>query len=377
MRRTKADIFGLFQILISQRTKVMTMLRPQRGRPSRTAILAAVDEGVEELARIGGLPSPLENDAIWGDIWKEESHHSTAIEGNTLLLKQVQVLLDSGLITGSSTELREILEVQAYSEAARWVYEQAQPEGTWQPQGRISITEVREIHRQVVEPVWRHFPPEQLDEGEGPGSFRLHDVQAFSSGMNPPAFSEVPTRVSNWVERAAHEPVGQHVIENVAELHAQFEQIHPFRDGNGRTGRLILNLLLVRSGYPPAVILKQERNKYLTALRRADPVRRVGNLAMTMPEGDVAQRPDYGPLTELVARSVKRSIDRFLLPGLAGPHRMLQLSALARAGLTSIALRRAAERGRLVAQQRNGRWYSTRTAVDAYLASRTQGRRRG
>ena len=109
----------------------MTMTMPGRGRPSRAAVFSAVDDGVRELARVGGLPSPAENAAIWKDIWYEEAHHSTAIEGNTLLLKQVRVLLETGVVTGPARELREFLEVQAYGEAARWVYSQALAATEW------------------------------------------------------------------------------------------------------------------------------------------------------------------------------------------------------------------------------------------------------
>jgi len=356
----------------------MTMLMATRGRPSRIAILSAVDEGVRELERIGGLPTPSESASIWEGMWQEEAHHSTAIEGNTLLLKQVRVLLDTGVVTGPPKELKEILEVQAYADAARWTYEQALPHGDWQPERSISLTEIREIHRRVVEPVWLHFPPDDLLPGESPGSFRLHDIQPFQGGLRPPPFPEVPARIHDWTELACRDTAhGTHALEALAVLHALFEQIHPFIDGNGRVGRLLLNLLLVRHGYPPAIVLKQERTKYLRALQRADPVRRVGQLTMMMPEGDEPQRPDYGPLTEVVARAVKRSIDRFLLPGLAGPHRLLPLSALVRDDISAIGLRRAAERGRLVAENRDGRWYSTGRAVDEYLASRTQGRQRG
>ena len=56
----------------------------------------------------------------------------------------------------------------------------------------------------------------------------------------------------------------------MARLHNEYERIHPFRDGNGRTGRLVLNLILVRGGYPPAIIRKIDRGRYLKALRRAD-----------------------------------------------------------------------------------------------------------
>ena len=356
----------------------MTMMMPGRGRPSRAAVFAAVDDGVRELARIGGLPSPSENAAIWEGIWFEEAHHSTAIEGNTLLFKQVRTLLETGVVTGPPKDLREILEVQAYAEAARWVYTQALPDAEWRPDGSISLTELREIHRLVVEPVWRHFPPDDLLPGEGPGSFRLHDIQPFAGGLLPPVFTKVPHLVTDWVTAANRPPdPDRHPMQQLAELHARFEQIHPFRDGNGRTGRLLLNLLLVRHGYPPAVILKGQRTSYLQALGRADPVRHVGQLSMGMPEGDEPQRPDAGPLAELIARAVKTSIDRFLLPGLAGPHRLLPLSALATQNVTALGLRRAAEKGRLVAQLKEGRWYSTKQAVERYLASRRRGRARG
>jgi fido (protein-threonine AMPylation protein) len=354
----------------------MTMLMGRRGRPSRAAILAAVDEGVVELGRIGGLPSPIENASIWEGIWTEEAHHSTAIEGNTLLLKQVRVLLETGVVTGPPKELKEILEVQAYAEAARWTYAQALPGGDWQPDDRITLTELREIHRLVIEPVWRHFPPEELLPGEGPGSFRLHDIQPFAGGLRPPDFTAVPHLLTDWLA-AANSPVeGQHPLERLAEVHARFEQIHPFRDGNGRAGRLVLNLLLVRLGYPPAVILKKERDAYLRALQRADPARADIDLSAAS-TATARHGPEFGALSALVARAVKRSIDRFLLPGLAGPHRLLSLSALATDDLTALGLRRAAERGRLVAYLRDGRWYSTQAAVANYRASRTPGRRRG
>jgi hypothetical protein len=139
----------------------MVITKPARGQPSRKYILQQVDLGMADLARTGGLPTADENDEIWRDIWYEEAHHSTAIEGNTLVLKQVQVLLDEGRPVGNKV-LCEYLDVRGYANAARWVYGQAQAPEAWGRSGAISQAEVREIHRLAVGLVWDVCPPTDL-----------------------------------------------------------------------------------------------------------------------------------------------------------------------------------------------------------------------
>jgi Fic family protein len=319
-----------------------------------------VDQGLDDLWRVGGLPSATEANAIWRGIWHEETHNSTAIEGNTLALNQVRMLLEKGRAVGDK-ELREYLEVQAYADAAHWVYGQALGGDASRPDRLLTIAELRQMHRLVVEPVWAHFPPEDFHPDEGPGLYRQHNIASFPGGMQPPDVPAVPSMVDDWLGLVRRGPTkGQHLMEHLADVHARFERIHPFRDGNGRTGRLIVNLLLVRRSHPPAIIYNRERVKYIRALNRADR------------DGDI------GPLAELFARSVNESINRFLLPALAGPHRLVPLPALARAELAPTALRLAAERGRLRAQRQGARWYSTRQWVDDYLASRyRRGKRAG
>ena len=324
-----------------------------------------------DLANVGGLPHPAEDEEIWEGIWYEETHNSTAIEGNTLILKEVKTLLDEGRAVGDK-ELREYLEVQGYAEAAQWVYQQAHRAGLWSDQPLVSLAELREIHTRAVAPAWNHFPPADHDPKEGPGHFRRHDIAPFAGGMQPPPWPDVPAQMTDWLTRtdglkryamdwlidgmALSDP-SEHPVAHLADMHAAFERIHPFRDGNGRTGRLTLNLMLVRLGYPPAIIYKRDRPKYLRWLDRAD-------------------KGDASPLAELVARAVTHGIDRFLLPALAGPQRIIPLSALADEELSLIALRRAAERGRLRATRRSDQWYSTRKWVDEYKKSRRRGRRR-
>lgn len=328
----------------------------QRGRPSRQSILDDLDRAKAGLVEVGGLPKPEEAKAIWEGIWQEETHHSTAMEGNTMVLRQVRVLLEEGRAVGDK-ELKEYLEIQAYAGAAQWVYAQAVGADDWSGRDLINLTELRHIHELVVGPVWRFFPPSGHQPEEGPGSFRRHDVKPLASGHTPPPWPDIPALVDDWLKVASTLPAKEHPIVHLADLHARFERIHPFLDGNGRTGRLVLNLMLVRNGYPPAIIYRADRAKYLNALRRAD------------------RENDPLALVELLARAVKHSIDRFVLPGLAGPHRMVPLSALIRPGLSILALRRAAERGRLRALRKSDQWYSTKQWVEEYKRSRRRGPR--
>jgi len=305
--------------------------------------------------RLGGLPSPGEADGIWRGIWLEEAHHSTAIEGNTLVLKQVEQLLEEGRAVGNK-ELREYMEVRGYADAANWVYGQALDPGAWSSGELLSLTELRHIHRLALTPAWDVAPHPSAGHSERPGSFREHDIRPFPGGMRPPPWPEVSAMVTDWIsemQALGREDEGIEP-EALAKVHARFEQIHPFLDGNGRTGRLVLNLLLVRLGYPPAIILKRDRRRYLAALRSAD-------------------QGDHGPLAELLARAILDNLHKFVVPAVAGPSRLAPLPALASEQISANALRVAATRGRLKASKAaDGTWRSTRAWVDEYLAGRYQ-----
>ena len=133
----------------------MGITKDGRGRPSRAFILSQVDLGMTDLARTGGLPSPDENEEIWRNIWFEEAHNSTAIEGNTLVLKQVRTLLGEGRTVGNK-ELCEYLDVEGYARAAQWVYGQAQSNEGWHDD-TVTKTELREIHRLAVGLAWLSY----------------------------------------------------------------------------------------------------------------------------------------------------------------------------------------------------------------------------
>lgn len=327
-----------------------------RGRPSRATLYARLGAALDELRnRLGGLPSPKESETIWSNIWHLEAHHSTALEGNTLVLREVEVLLVQGRAVGAKP-LKEYMEVQGYADAARWVYGQALEPDDWSNGSLISLHELRQIHHMAMTPVWGVAPHPDASDAEAPGSFREHDIHPFGAGMTPPPWPDVPALAADWVGdvvalgKLEAQGLGSKVAlpEALARLHNGFERIHPFIDGNGRTGRLALNLILVRLGYPPVIVFKKQRDAYLAGLQRSD-------------------SGDHGPLGEIIARAMLDNLTRFIVPNVAGPARLVPLAALADREMTVHALRQAAQRGRLDAQLAgDGIWRSSRKAVDTY-----------
>ncbi len=331
-----------------------------RGRPSRANVYARLEAALDELnTRLGGLPSPEEAEYVWRDIWHLEAHHSTAIEGNTLVIREVEALLEQGRAVGSKP-LKEYMEVKGYGDAARWVYGQAHHHGGWRGADLITLTEVRQIHAAVMEPVWQVSPHPDATDRERPGNFREHEIHPFDGGMTPPSWSLIDAKMRDWLDQAngtadrLADPAGGPMAEVLAKLHNDFECVHPFIDGNGRTGRLVLNLVLVRLGYPPVIVLKQQRSTYLGAMQRAD-------------------TGEYGALGEVLARAMIDNLNRFILPNVAGPARLVPLAALVDDEFTLSALRQAARRGRLDAfQGPDGIWRSTRKAVEEYGRTKNQ-----
>ncbi len=217
----------------------------------------------------------------------------------------------------------------------------------------ITLTELRQVHRTAMTPVWEVAPHLQATPREDPGNFREHDHEPFPAGMQTPSWPLVPSLVDEWLELAnVLRARDVEFPEQLAEVHNRFERIHPFVDGNGRTGRLVLNLLLVRMGCPPAIVYKRQRTNYLEALRRSD-------------------AGDPGSLGELLARAILDNLYKFIVPATAGPARLVPLAAPTVPGLSQNALRVAAVRGRLQATRgEDGQWRSCRNWVDEYVKRR-------
>ncbi|MDR0848237.1 MAG: Fic family protein, partial [Propionibacteriaceae bacterium] len=253
---------------------------------------------ITELRSLGGLPSFEQAEDVWQDLWHSEVHHSTAVEGNTLVLREVEALLEQGRVVGAK-DLKDYMEVLGYAEASRWVFDQAGLNRSYLHDELVTITELRHLHQMTMGHVWQVAPHPAAEETETPGSYRQHEIRAFPGGMKPPTFPLIPALIDAWVAQVNDfgRAINSGGIAQVdaplamARIHVEFERIHPFLDGNGRTGRLVLNLILTRLGWPPIVILKTQRQRYLNALIKAD--------------NDNAE-----PLAELLAQAAIASLHR-------------------------------------------------------------------
>ncbi|QXM05505.1 Fic family protein [Crassaminicella indica] len=206
----------------------------------------------------------------------EWTYNSNAIEGNTLTLMETKVVLE-GITVGGKT-LREHLEIVNHKEAILYVEEIVQNKES------LSEWQIKNIHRLVLKGISDKYA----------GTYRDQDVIISGATHTPPNFLSVPEEMKKLITWYKTDAQKLHPIERAAYLHGIFVGIHPFIDGNGRTARLLLNLELMKNGYPPIVIRNENRIDYYNSLDKAN------------------STDDYTDFIKLVAVEVERSLDLYL-----------------------------------------------------------------
>ncbi|WP_374689798.1 Fic family protein [Promineifilum sp.] len=289
----------------------------------------------------------------------EWTYNSNAIEGSTLTLRETQLILEQGVTIGGKS-LREHFEVVNHREAIRWVESlagsgPARPGAThfrkWvapERQEPITTAVVRQLHALVMA---------RIDD-ENAGQYRQLPVRIAGAAHEPPPAWEVAARLSDWADwLASQEAAGAEPVELAAVVHHRLVSIHPFLDGNGRTARLIMNLVLLRAGYPPAIIARANRAQYYRALAAAD-------------------RGQDEPLANLVGRAVERTLTLYLeattpqtAPPPAGDEWLPLREAAEGAPYSQEYLSLLARTGRLEAIKRGRNWYTTPAAIRRYRES--------
>lgn len=204
----------------------------------------------QELDKVRPLSKALaQNLARWLRV--ELTYTSNSIEGNTLTRQETALVLEQGITIGGKT-LKEHFEAKNHADALDYINEIATKSPT------ITEAHLLKLH---------HFILSNIDSANA-GVYRRSNVRIAGSSVIFPAHAKVPYLIEAFFKWfAEHQTI--HPVLLASESHYRLVTIHPFVDGNGRAARLFMNLLLLRFGYPPAVIGPKERLKYIKALEGA------------------------------------------------------------------------------------------------------------
>lgn len=172
------------------------------------------------------------------------TYNSNAIEGNTLTLQETALVLKEGITIGRKP-LQDHLEVVGHRDAFCYI------EDLVKEKTPLSESIIKDIHSLVL-----------MDRPQEKGRYRRIPVTITGAVNVSPQPYIIPKLMEELIDKYNTKTGDKHIIEKVSLFHLEFETIHPFIDGNGRTGRLILNLELMREGYPPINIKFQDRGKY-------------------------------------------------------------------------------------------------------------------
>ncbi len=206
-----------------------------------------IDQLKQQLDQARPLPPTIVKN-LQEDLIVRWTYHSNAIEGNTLTLLETKVVLEGITIGGKA--LREHFEAINHRNAILYVEEIIQNTES------LSEWQIRNIHQLILKNI----------DDDNAGRYRNVNVLIAGASHTPPDHTLISDQMSQFIDWYNREAAQLHPIEQAAKVHADFVGIHPFIDGNGRTSRLLMNLELMKAGYPPCVITVENRLAYYEAL---------------------------------------------------------------------------------------------------------------
>jgi Fic family protein len=202
----------------------------------------------------------------------EWTYNSNAIEGNTLTLKETELVINRGLTIGKKS-LSEHFEAINHKEGIQYLYDFVKKKK------ELSEDTILALHKIILK---------NIDDTEA-GHYRTSNVMITGAVHIPPSAVKIKKLTGEFFEWYYKNKKKMSVAELAAWVHYKIVHIHPFIDGNGRTARLLMNLILIQNGYPPAVILNVDRQKYYRALKDAD-------------------KEKYNGFMNFIGRSIERSL---------------------------------------------------------------------
>ena len=248
--------------------------KPRDGRFKAPTVFEEIERKKELLSSMRPLTQG-EVERLREEFMVEFTYNSNAIEGNTLTLKETAMAIEG--MTIDQKPLKDHMEAIGHRDAFLFVIDIASKEIP------LSESVIKQIHSLVL-----------IDRPEDRGIFRRIPVRIMGAYTEPVQPYLIEPKITDLLATNEERKVKMGTIERIARFHLEFEGIHPFIDGNGRTGRLILNLDLIRNGYPPINIKFTDRKKYYDAF---DEYYRNGNA---------------DKMTELIAGYVNERLEDYL-----------------------------------------------------------------
>lgn len=272
----------------------------------------------------------------------EMTYNSNAIEGNSLTLRETFLVLQEGM-TIKGKPMKDHLEAKDHKEALDFLYELVS-----QDSYTVSEHLIRQLHQLVVRETEKEFA----------GKYRTGTVIIGGADHTPPEATDVPRQMEDLMQWLKKNKKEYHPVELAALFHHKIVFIHPFFDGNGRTARLAMNVLLMRHGFPLAILLKNDRKQYYRVLQAAD-------------HGKSAA------LVLFVAQAVERSLDLYLQTFMKNKsEKLLSLTEASKAAPYSAKyLNLLARSGKLDASKRGRAWHTTKEAIERYRSGRLRKRK--
>jgi len=301
----------------------------------------------EKLSRLNDL-RPLPQSAlkkIQDHFRIEMTYNSNAIEGNSLTLKETFLVINEG-ITVKGKPLKDHLEARDHYLTLNYLYDLVE-------KGKhhtMSEHLIRSMHQLIM----------QETDKEWAGVYRNANVIISGADYIPPDALEVAHKMKQLIDWVKGNKSNLHIIELAALLHHKLVFIHPFFDGNRRTSRIIMNLLLMQYGFPLVIILKNDRKKYYNVLSQADKI-------------------NYKPLVQFIAQSVERSLDLYLktlTPVSKKREEYLTFTELAnKVPYSAKYLNLLVRQGKLEAHKEGRNWLSSVEAIMRYIEGRERHRK--
>jgi len=220
-------------------------LKPLDGRRSKNNVIMEVDYKKEKLAAMRPLTAG-EVERLRDEFMIEFTYNSNAIEGNTLTLKETAMALEG--MTIDKKPLKDHLEAVGHRDAFLYVQDIAKKDMP------LSESVIKNIHALVL-----------MNRPEDKGVYRRIPVKIMGAYTEPVQPYLIEPKMTELLQSDNERKGAIHDIERIARFHLEFEGIHPFIDGNGRTGRLLMNLELIKCGFPPINVKFTDRKRYYDA----------------------------------------------------------------------------------------------------------------